>query len=170
VLLAYAAAFACIPLLLVLPHELGHAFSAVALGAKDAHVVVGGEPRPLRVRLGRLTVEARPFNTPRWVWYGTARGTSWGEDVSHRALIVMLACGPLVSLGVGLAYGWVGGQLHGFLRAFFWFLAAGGLWTFVVTALPIRYGRFFGPFAGHTSDGRKILELARRGRGAAARL
>jgi hypothetical protein len=56
------------------------------------------------------------------------------------------------------AYAAAGTETDGFLRWFCWFLALGGAWTFAVTALPIKYGRFFGPYAGRVSDGYRIRD------------
>ena len=56
------------------------------------------------------------------------------------------------------AYAAAGTETDGFLRWFCWLLALGGAWTFAVTALPIKYGRFFGPYAGRVSDGYRIRD------------
>jgi hypothetical protein len=144
----------------VLPHELGHAAAALALARREVDVYVGAEPRRFEVSLGRLSLHIRPFNTWRWMWYGTVEAEAEGTARWQRAAI--LAAGPLTTLALVLGYSAAGNATSGFLRWFFWFLAIGGLWTFVVTALPIRYGRFFGPYAGRVSDGYRIRRALSR--------
>ena len=98
----------------------------------------------------------RPFATWRWLWYGFARW-DWDEP-SRRQRVICAAAGPLTTLVLTLVYGFLGATTGRFLGVLFIFLALGGAWTFVVTALPLRYGRFFGPYAGRTSDGYSIRE------------
>ena len=148
-LLGCWAATAATPTLLVLPHELGHALVASAFGGRN-DVSVGREPRPLGFRLGRLSVRIRRLNGWRRMWYGTAPSELPNATTPQVALVA--GAGPLVPG----AYVFAAVATGGFLRGFFAFLAAGGAWTFVVTALPMRYGRFFGPYAGRESDGYRV--------------
>jgi Peptidase family M50 len=152
-LLGCWAATGATPTLLVLPHELGHAFVALAFGGRS-DVAVGREPRPLGFRLGRLSVRIRPLNGWRWMWYGTAPSELPNATTPQVALVA--AAGPLVTLLLAGAYVFAAVATGGFLRGLFAFLAAGGAWTFVVTALPMRYGRNFGPYAGRESDGYRV--------------
>ena len=152
----YAAAWALLPLFLVLPHELGHALVALVGGAHRADVVVGGEPRRLGFDLGRLSVRMRLLNSLKWLWYGTTRSDLEGASRWNRAAVS--AAGPLITLVLTILYAALGTATGGLLRWFFWFLAVAGAWTFLVTAVPIRYGRLFGPYAGRVSDGYRIRE------------
>lgn len=152
---AYAAAWALAPLVLVLPHELGHAVVALARGAPRVDIVVGGEPRRLRLELGRLSVRMRLLNPPKWLWYGIFRCDLQGSRWSRAAVS---AAGPLTTLALTAAYAVLGAATDGFLRWLFWFLAVGGAWAFFVTVVPMRYGRFFGPYEGRVSDGYRIRE------------
>jgi hypothetical protein len=134
VVAGYLIASALVPLLLVLPHELGHALVALLCGSREARVEIGAPTRRVRVRPGRLQLAVRPVSG----WAGPA---------------ALLAC--------SLVYGALGSAEGGVARAALLFLSASGAYTFVVTALPLRYGRFFGPYAGSTSDGRRIVDLLR---------
>ena len=154
-MLAYFAAAVFVPLLLVLPHELGHALVALAFGVRPVDVYVGAEPRR-DLSLGALRMHVRALNGWRWLWYGTVQAE--GEVASRRRRAAILAAGPLTTLLLVVAYSAAGTATGGFLRWFWWFLALGGVWAFAVTALPIRYGRFFGPYAGRASDGYRIRE------------
>jgi hypothetical protein len=153
---AYAVAWALVPLLLVLPHELAHALAALAGGARRVDIVVGGEPRRLGFSLPRLSVRMRLLNSPKWVWYGIFRSEL--ERASRWSRIAVAAAGPLTTLALVILYAAFGSATGGFFRWFFFFLAFGGAWAFLVTAAPIRYGRFFGPYEGRVSDGYRIRE------------
>jgi len=144
---------AATPTQLVLPHELGHALVALVFGGRS-DVVVGREPRPLGFRLGRLSVRIRPLSGWRWMWYGTAPSEVPHATAAQVALVA--AAGPLVTLTLAGVYAFAAVATGGFLRSFFAFVAAGAAWTFAVTALPMRYGRFFGPYAGRESDGSRV--------------
>ena len=153
----YVLAYALTPLLLVLPHELGHGLAALVCGARPVSVVVGAEPRRIGLHAGALDIRLRPLNRFRWLWYGTAR---WdGSDASRAQQVLCAAAGPLTTLVIVLAYSAAGTATAGVFRWSFGFLALGGAWTFLTTALPIRYGRLFGPYAGRTSDGYQIREI-----------
>jgi hypothetical protein len=153
---AYAAAWALVPVLLVLPHELAHALVALQSGARRVDIVVGGEPRRLGFSLSRLSVRMRLLNPPKWLWYGIFRCKLEGASRWSRAAVS--AAGPLATLALATVYAALGTSTGGFFRWFFFFLAVAGAWTFLVTAAPIRYGRFFGPYEGRVSDGYKIRE------------
>jgi len=144
---------AAIPLLLVLPHELGHALTALAFGG-SSDVVVGGEPRRFNLQLGRLSVRVRPLNGWSWMWYGMA--PSEIPRATRLRVVLAAAAGPFVTLALLACYAAAAQLTAGFLRWFFWVLTYAAAWTFLVTALPIRYGRFFGPYAGRDSDGSRI--------------
>jgi hypothetical protein len=155
-LAACAAAYALVPLLLVLPHELGHAIVALIFGARRVDVEVGAEPRRIRLELGRLSLRMRPLSRPSWLWYGTFRSDL--DDVSRWVAAAVSVAGPLTTLVLTVAYAVLGTATGSFGRWFFWFLAVSGAWTFLVTATPIRYGRFFGPYEGRVSDGYHVRE------------
>jgi hypothetical protein len=156
---ACAAAYALAPVLLVLPHELGHAIVARLCGARRADVVVGAEPRRIGFELGHIAVRMRLLSHPKWLWYGTAR---WQLESDSRWISAAVsAAGPLTTLALTIAYAVLGTATGDFGRWFFWFLAISGAWTFMATAAPIRYGRFFGPYEGRFSDGYRIREALR---------
>jgi hypothetical protein len=148
-----------VPLLIVLPHELGHAIAARIVGARRVDVELGGEPRRIGLEIGRLSVRMRLLSHPRWLWYGTCQSDLGAASRWSRALVS--AAGPLTTLALTISYAALGAATGDFGRWFFWSLAFGGAWTFVVTAAPIRYGRFFGPYEGRVSDGYRIREALR---------
>lgn len=161
---ACAAAYALVPVLLVLPHELGHAIVARAFGARRVEVEVGAEPRRIGFEVGGLSLRMRLLSHPRWLWYGTFHGDLDGASRWRR--VVVLAGGPLTSLALTISYAALGAITNAFGRWFFWFLAISGAWTFLVTAAPIRYGRFFGPCEGASAT---ATAFARRSAPARAR-
>lgn len=157
---AYGVAVAAVPLALVLPHELGHALAALLAGSRWARVEVGVPPRPIRFRLGGLSTELRLLDfRPRNFWFG--RTLSDWDSLSRTGDAVSLAAGPLATVILTCVYGAIGLGLGGAPRVFLLTLAVGGLWTLAVTVPPLRYGRFFGAFAGSTSDGYKLVQLFR---------
>jgi hypothetical protein len=144
--------------MLTLLHEVGHAVTAALLTGARATVVQGGEPTLVRVSIWRLDFRLRPVISLRTAWFGYVR--SEAETTStRRALIV--AAGPVVSLLAFVLLSLLARSLSYPASWFVWAAAWGAAWQFVATAVPIRYGRFFGPYSGRLSDGRRILELLR---------
>lgn len=153
---ACAAAYVLVPVLLVLPHELGHAIAARVCGGGRVNVEVGAEPRRIGFEVGQVSVRMRLLSRPRWLWYGTFRYDL--DDDSRWIRAAVSAAGPLTTLALTISYAALGAATEAFGRWFFWFLAVGGAWTFLVTAAPIRYGRFFGPYEGRFSDGYHVRQ------------
>jgi hypothetical protein len=130
--------------LLVLLHELGHAFAALAL--TDGEVKIRMRPGYALVVWGECIYEPERVRTPR------------GE-----ALIA--AAGPAVSLVAAVALGWAALETTplGYHRGEFGtrvldagaICAAGQLF---LTALPLRYGAGLGPHGGE-SDGRAVWRI-----------
>jgi hypothetical protein len=144
----------------VLPHELGHALAALGLGAPAARVEVGSPRGRIRGRIGRLRFAISPISSTRWLWFGVTTIELEGGTPGRRA--VGLATGPLVSAILAIVFGYLGSVSGTFLAAASYTLAVSHASTFAQTALPIRYGKWFSPYAGMSSDGMKILELVRR--------
>jgi hypothetical protein len=144
--------------LLTLLHELGHATAAALLTRARATVVQGGQPSLVRLSIWRLDFELRPA-IGWWAWFGYTRSEA---DTTPARRVLILAAGPLVSLLAFVLLALLAGGLSFPASWFVWAAAWGAGWQFLATALPIRYGRFFGPYSGMVSDGRRILELLRR--------
>jgi hypothetical protein len=144
---------------LTLLHELGHAVTAGWLTGRRVKVVQGGEPGVVRFSVWRLDLHLRPLVGFRRAWYGIFRYEAGGVPLTRR--VVVFAAGPAVSLLAFVALSGLAGSLSYPASWFAWAAAGGAAVQFVVTAMPIRYGRFFGPYSGTVSDGRRILELLR---------
>jgi hypothetical protein len=153
---AYAATWILgVPLTLL--HELGHALTALALGVRRVTVHVG-RPPARSWALGPLELRLRLVNRPRWAWYGTIDAS--GEVSTGRA-VAATAAGPLVT-AVVLAGLLVAAALVPWPPVLVvWVLAAAVAWQLFVTAVPMRYPRWFGPYAGRVSDGYRIVRLLR---------
>jgi hypothetical protein len=157
-LAAYAATWAFgVPLTLL--HELGHALTALALGARRVTVNVG-RPPARAVALGRLELRIRLLNRPRWAWFGTI-DTPEGDEVSRARAIAVLAAGPIVSTVVLSALLVTAALVPWPPVLVVWVVAAAVAWQLLVTALPMRYPSWFGPYAGRVSDGYRIARLVR---------
>jgi hypothetical protein len=158
---AWVLLYATAPLLLVLPHELGHALTALAVGAPHAEVNVGLEPRPIRLRVGRLALQMRLLNRPRYAWFGFVQTDLPGAGRGAR--IAVAAAGPIVSLLLVAAWTAASLSMKGsFLGLYFAVLGLAAFISFLATAIPLRYGRLFGPYDGHMSDGYRIRTLLRQ--------
>ena len=158
VLAAYAATWAFgVPLTLL--HELGHALTALALGIRRVIVNVG-QPPARAIALGRLELRIRLLNRPRWAWFGTI-DTPEGNEVSRARAIAVLAAGPVVSAVVLVTLLAAAAFLPWPPVLVVWAVAAAVAWQLFVTAIPMRYPRWFGPYAGRISDGYRIARLVR---------
>ena len=124
-----------------------------------ATVVYGGDPPLLCFGLGRLVFRVRPLAILRSPFYGYVDYDE--EHVSRLRNILIVAAGPAVSLLTAAALAGVASLADGFGARLAWV----GFWVatiqLLLTAAPIRYGRFFGPYAGDESDGLGILRLVR---------
>jgi hypothetical protein len=124
-------------------------------------VVQGGRPSLIRFSFGRLEFQLRPLVGFRTAWYGFF---AHDETVSRGKRVVITAAGPAVSLLAFLTLSTLAGGLS---YPASWFVGSLSIFAavqFLVTALPLRYGRFFGPYAGLVSDGRRILDALRASR------
>jgi hypothetical protein len=149
---------------LTLAHELGHALAALVL--TDRHVIVrqGRQPPMLTVGVGRLELRLRPFNLSPWyAWFGTVE-TTGASAVSARAGAAIAAAGPPVSLLLAIALGAIADASPSRLSPFLFAAAWAQGYAFLVTAIPMRYGRLFGPYRGKLSDGLRVWQLLRYGR------
>jgi hypothetical protein len=144
--------------LLTLVHELGHGLAAAILVGGRVTIVQGPAPARLRVRVWRLDVRLRGPVSPHRLMVGWA---VWGPHPDARRHAVAILAGPLASAlsaaacvaGAALTGG--GSQLLLILLA----LEAG--FQTLSTALPVRYGRWFGAYAGEASDGLRVARALR---------
>jgi hypothetical protein len=158
-LAAYAAGYLVGGPLLTLLHELGHAVPAALLTGRRVMVNQGARPSLLRFSLWRLDFRLRPLVGFRTAWFGFYE--SEAEDVSRAKRAVIAGAGPATSLLAFFALSLLAASLPYPASWFVWSAGIGALIQFLVTALPLRYGRVFGPYSGRISDGRRIVELVR---------
>jgi hypothetical protein len=144
--------------LLTLLHELGHATTAALLTGERATVVQGGEPSAVRFSIWRLDFELRPVLGFWSAWFGYVRSEA---ETTPARRVVIHAAGPVVSLLAFVLLSLLARSISFPASWFVWGAAWGAGWQFVATAAPIHYGRFFGPYSGRRSDGRRILDLLR---------
>jgi hypothetical protein len=159
-LAAYAAGYFVGGPLLTLLHELGHALPAALLARSRVTVNQGARPSLLRFSLWRLDFRLRPLVGFRTAWFGFCE--SEAADVSRAKRIVISAAGPATSLLAFVMLSVLAGSLSYPASWFVWSAAVGAATQFLVTAIPLRYGRLFGPYSGRISDGRRIVELVRQ--------
>ena len=121
------------------------------------HRIIGREP----VRsgtLGRLELRVRFLNRPRWTWFGTVESP---DELSRARAIAVIAGGPLVSALVLTSLIVAAAFVPWPPVLLVWVIAATVTWQLLVTAVPMRYPRWFGPYAGRVSDGYRIVRLLR---------
>jgi hypothetical protein len=140
-------------------HELGHGVSATLVTAGRTTIVQGADPPLLRFCLGRLNFRLRPIVGPRHAFFGYVDYDD--ADVSRLRSIAITAAGPAASLLVGGALLAVALPADGFGARLAWIGATAAAYQFVMSAVPMRYGRFAGLYAGWNSDGLSIVRLLR---------
>jgi hypothetical protein len=145
--------------LLTLLHELGHAAPALLFTDKPVTVVLGRReaverPGALRFQLGRLRYVIMP---------GRGYGFCLHHAPDSRLKSALISSGgPLASFGVMLLAWGLDSSFQpelGIFHALPYWIGMGAFAQFVITALPMRYPFWMGPYAGTTSDGLKIYHL-----------
>jgi len=138
-------------------HELGHAVvGALAVGGR-ATIVQGPAPARLALSVWRLDLRLHGPVRPHQGMVGWA---VWGPHPDARRHVAAMAAGPLVS-GVCAAACLVGAYKLSSQRLVFGPLGASSTLQMLSSGLPLRYGRWFGQFAGEASDGLRIRRLLR---------
>lgn len=137
-------------------HELGHALAAAVVVGGRATLVQGPAPARLRLSVWRLDLRLHGPVPPHRVMVGWAL---WGPHPQAWRHAVATAAGPAASaLSAGaclLGVAETGGFVH---LSLLLLLPAATLQT-LSSALPVRYGRWFGSYAGEASDGLRIRRL-----------
>jgi hypothetical protein len=113
----------------------------------------------VRFSIWRLDFRLRPLVGFRTAWFGYFR--SEAETISRARRALISAAGPAVSLLALVILSLLARSLSYPISWFAWAAAGGAAVQLAVTAMPIRYGRLFGPYSGTVSDGRRILDLLR---------
>jgi hypothetical protein len=136
---------------LVLLHELGHALTALDM-TEGRVCMKAGSPTMVNLRVGRLELALSP-----WPGFGgsceyepdTLRGSPRGE-----AWIVV--AGPVTSLLTGVVLAFLAAMAQGMLREVLVLGAALSGIGFLLSGLPLRYGRGLG---GGESDGTSVWRI-----------
>jgi hypothetical protein len=147
---------------LTLLHELGHAVTAALLTRSRVTVSQGLQPSPFRFSVWRLDFRLRPLVGFRSAWFGFYEYDANGIPPARRAVIA--AAGPATSLLAFVGLSLLARSLSYPASWFVWSAAIGAAVQLLVTALPMQYGRLFGPYNGRNSDGRRIAEHMRAAR------
>ena len=158
--LAYGLVTWILPVPLTLLHELGHALPLLAFSRERVIVRVGYQPVG-SVSIGRLELRIRWLNSPRWGWFGFVEGEGEELSLSRVRWLVILAGGPLVTAIVLMALVAAAAFVPWPATILIWVPALVVAWELLVTATPMRYPGWFGPYAGRVSDGYRILALFR---------
>jgi hypothetical protein len=146
---------------LIVVHELGHAFAALWRCDGPVFVRVGAKERRWSLRAGRMTMEAGPNELPLsagFCVYDATGISPWDE-------VMIAMAGPVASLlgavATGVLWNATGGLLHDALAV----ATLGGITVGVVNALPLTFKetrRGDGPVL--RLDGLRALEALRSSR------
>lgn len=142
--------------LLTLVHELGHAFAAAVFVGGRATVVQGAPPFRLRVSVWRLDLRLRGPVGPQQVMLGWAL---WGANPARWRHAVATAAGPFTSALSAAGCAVTAADLHGLVSLFFALVCGAASLQTLSSGLPVRYGHWFGSFAGEASDGLRVYRL-----------
>jgi hypothetical protein len=156
--LAYGLVTWILPVPLTLLHELGHALPLLAFSRGRVIVRIGRQPARW-VSISRLELQVRWLNSPRWGWFGFYEGEGEEPEPSRARRLAILAGGPFVSAIVFLALAAVAAVVPWPASILVWAPALAVAWQLCVTAVPMRYPRWFGPYAGWHSDGYRFLRV-----------
>lgn len=136
--------------------ELGHAVAASLTVGGRVTVVQGPAPARVTASLWRLDLRLHGPTAPHQGMVGWAM---WGPRRERWRHAVPMAAGPLVSglcaAGFLLAAPHVPAPVGHSLEL----LAGASTLQALSSGLPIRYGRWFGSYAGQASDGLRIRRL-----------
>lgn len=136
--------------------------------------IVLGDPEQARRRfsLGPINGRLRFLATRSalgpggFVGFVRLAGGSW-DEIPRMRRVVIFAAGPsttlLVSTLLAAAALFAPGALNHF-RLLFQGAASMGLWQLACTAVPMRYPRSWGAYAGFPSDGRTVMTLLKEAR------
>lgn len=141
---------------LTLVHELGHAVAAALAVGGRVTVVQGPAPARLRVRVWRLDLRLRGPVAPHRVMVGWA---VWGPHPAAWRHAVATAAGPAASALSTAACAFGALETRGLLHLFLVFVGLAAALQTLSSGLPVRYGRWFGSYAGEASDGLRLRRI-----------
>lgn len=142
--------------LVTLLHELGHAVAA-ALAVRGRVTVVQG-PAPARLRFSVWRLDFR-LHGPIAPHQGMVGWAMWGAHRARWRHAVAYAAGPLASgaCAAGCLLG--AGDVPPLWATALELLAVLSALQMLSSGLPLRYGRWFGSYAGEASDGLRFRRL-----------
>lgn len=142
--------------LVTLLHELGHAVAAALAVGGRVTVVQGPAPARLSFSFWRFDFRLHGPIAPHQGMVGWAM---WGPHQARWRHAVAIAAGPLVS-GLCAAGCLVGAaDVPSLWRTALELLAGLASLQTLSSGLPVRYGRWFGSYAGQASDGLRMRRL-----------
>lgn len=137
-------------------HELGHAVAAALVVGGRVTVVQGPAPARLRVSVWRLDLRLHGPIAPHQGMIGWA---IWGPHRARWRHAIAIAAGPLVSGGCAAACLVAAPDVPSLWRTALDVLAFASTLQMLSSGLPLRYGRWFGCYAGKPSDGLRLRRL-----------
>jgi hypothetical protein len=137
-------------------HELGHAVAAaIAVGGRVT-VFQGPAPARLTVSIWRLDLRLHGPIAPHQGMIGWAM---WGPHQARWRHAVAMAAGPLVSGLCAAGCLLLAPHVPSLPGSALELLAGASTLQTISSGLPLRYGRWFGRYAGEASDGLRIRRL-----------
>ena len=142
-------------------HEIGHALPALILTKENVKLTLGKNNKKLiKTSFRRLDIEIKGLNLFTGFVY-------WNESkLTKSQKILILAGGPIVSLVFGIMLLLISKNMENqllleriFLKEMINLAGNYQLVTFIATAIPIIYPKWWAGYGGHPSDGYQILRL-----------
>jgi RsiW-degrading membrane proteinase PrsW (M82 family) len=147
-----------IPLSILL-HEVGHAVGILLFTKRNAKVYLGPiiESNKETFKFYRIHFYIK------WAYYGFCYYTDGNKNLTKKEAIPFALGGPLASLVIAvLAYFSLSYIEVDHIREFIYGIALLNFFNFILTIIPIRYPKWWGPFSGRPSDGYRVLYELRK--------
>ena len=142
--------------LVTLLHELGHAVAAALVVGGRVTIVQGPAPARLVFSVWRFDFRLHGPIAPHQGMVGWAM---WGPHPKAARHAIAIAAGPLVSGLCAAACLFGAADVSSLWRTALDLLAGLSTLQMLSSGLPVRYGRWFGSYAGEASDGLRIRRL-----------
>lgn len=139
-------------------HEFGHAIPALIFSKEEVKITFGIDNGKLKnIIIGKLNIELRGFSP--FVGF-----VCWNSNIMTKGQrIVATAGGPIVSLIIGICLLiFTDLTSSSIIKQIIVFSAYYHLYQFAVTSIPIIYPKWWAGYGGYSSDGYKVLQLARQ--------
>ncbi|MEG2290697.1 MAG: hypothetical protein RSA29_14835 [Clostridium sp.] len=137
-------------------HEVGHAIPAIIF-SKDIVNISLGVDRGNTIKslvIGKLTISLRTLNP----FIGIVTWSDINISKNQKALITI--GGPILSLVISIILFALTKKIQSeLLKSILTFSAFCNFIQFIMTIIPIKYPKYYGAYAGHLSDGSKLISL-----------